>query len=98
MRRSDFKERRDAPLFAVIGFPHAENMAIRATRCISNHHHSTFQLSEANHARFAIVHARVFQFQRDACEDQGGVFKVQPPRKQSFVALGGVEGDFHRLL
>jgi hypothetical protein len=96
--KSDFKEGRDAPLFAVIGFPNAEDMAIRATRCISNHHHSTFQLSEANHAHLAIVHGRVFQLQRDAGEDQGDIFKVKPSREQSFVALARIEGDFHKLL
>lgn len=34
--RSDFKERRNAGLFAFIGFPHTENVAIRATRRVSH--------------------------------------------------------------
>ena len=40
---SDFKEWRDAFLFAFIGFPHAENVAIRATRCVAYNDHPPLQ-------------------------------------------------------
>ena len=39
---SDFKEWRDAFLFAFIGFPHTKNVAIRATRCIAYDDHPPF--------------------------------------------------------
>jgi hypothetical protein len=47
-------------LFAVIGFPHAEDVAIRATRRVADHNHSIPQHPEADDALFALVLAGVF--------------------------------------
>ena len=67
--KSDFKARRDTGLFAFIGFPHAENMAIRATRGIAHHNHPPRQQAVANDARFVVVLAGIFNLKRDTRKD-----------------------------
>jgi len=46
--RSDFKERRDAGFFAFIGFPHAEDVAIRATPRVAHDSHPAFQAANVS--------------------------------------------------
>ena len=75
---SDFKEWRDAFLFAFIGFPHAKNVAIRATRCVAYNDHSPFQQSVAHNTRFVVVFSRIFDLQSDTRKDQFSIIKIQP--------------------
>src|SRR6478609_9709142 len=75
--RSDFKERRDAGFFATIGFPHAENVAIRATRRVADDHHSALQQAIANDASFAIVLSQVFDLYGHTLKDKLGVGEIQ---------------------
>jgi len=60
---SDRKERRNTGFFTVIGFPHTKNMAIRATRCISHHHHPACKQTKANDPGFTVVLPRVLDLQ-----------------------------------
>jgi hypothetical protein len=78
LARSDFKERRDARLFTVIGFPHAEHVAYRrAPRCVPNHNDPTLETAEADDSRFTVVLSGIFDFDSDAREDPFGISKVQ---------------------
>ena len=63
LARSDPKEGGDERLLAVIGFPHAEHMAIRATRCVANHHHPIPEHAEAEDASFSVVLARIVRLE-----------------------------------
>jgi hypothetical protein len=74
--RSDFKERRDAPLFAFIGLPHAKNMTPGDARRVTDYYHSAFQIPKANHASFPIVLKSIFNIESCAGENLGGIFEV----------------------
>src|SRR5712691_4791809 len=51
--RSDFKVRREAFLFAAIGFPHAENVATRTPRDVTTHDHACLETAVTDDAGFA---------------------------------------------
>jgi hypothetical protein len=74
---SEPKERGDARLLAVIGFPHAEDMAIRATRGVANHYQSLAEEAEADEAPLAVLLANVFDLKIRAGEDHRGIFKIK---------------------
>jgi hypothetical protein len=46
-------------LLAVIGFPHTENVAIRATRCVPDDNHSISKVAEADDSALTIVSAPI---------------------------------------
>jgi hypothetical protein len=73
-------------LFAVIGFPHAEYVAIRATRRVANHDHSSSQQSEADNARLAVVPAVVLDLERRSGKTSAASLKSSP-RSASVAAL-----------
>ncbi len=75
---SDFKERRDALLFAFIGFPHAKYMTPRVARSVPNDDHSAIQMPEADHASFSIIFTGILNIQCHSGEYLWGIFKVQP--------------------
>jgi len=95
---SDFKEWRDAVLFAFICFPHAEDVAIRATRCVAHDDYPSFQHSVADNTCFAVVFSRIFDLQSDTRKDQCSVRKIQPALRQRFVALGWVKSNPHAVI
>jgi hypothetical protein len=53
--RSDFKVRREALLFAGIGFPHAENVSTRARLDVTDHDQAPLKASVADDASFTSV-------------------------------------------
>src|SRR4249919_2640616 len=75
--RSLFEERGDASFFAAIGFSHAKYMADRSAGRIADHQQATFQKPEADHARLAVVPARVLDLEGVALEHDRGVFEIQ---------------------
>ena len=75
--RSEPKLWADSLFFAVIGFPHAEDMAIRATRGIADYDQPFGQETKANDSNLSIVFAVVFNLQSDALENKDGIGKVQ---------------------
>ena len=93
--RSEPKDRRDTRLLSVICFPHAEDVAIRATRRVANHHHSVTKHSKADDSLFAVVPTQIFRLERRACEDKGGNLKVKASRLLRFGSLRRVIGDCH---
>src|SRR5450631_48222 len=58
--RSEFEVRRETGLLTVVGLPHAEDVANRATRRVADDHHSTFQSAVANDPPLTIVLTGVF--------------------------------------
>ncbi len=96
--RSDFKERRDASLFAFIGFPHAENVTIRATRRVAQDNQPLFQQAIANNSLLTVVPSCVFNLKCDTSEDQLSICEVQPTFSQCYCALGRIEGDCHAVI
>jgi hypothetical protein len=87
-----------APFFAAIGFPHAEYVMIFATRCISDDHHASLQISKADDPSFAVVFAQVLHFERRPSENERRVLKVETTILECLTTLLWVLGDRHLLL
>ena len=85
--RSEPKERCDTRLLAVIGFPHAENVAIRATRGLADDDHSIVEHGKANHPPLTMVLAYILGLEVRAGEDCLGIFEVQASVGQRRSAL-----------
>lgn len=95
--RSEPKVRREAGLFTVIGFAHAEDVAFLAARGVADHNHSALQQAIADHTAFTIVLAIVYDFNRCICKHVNSVFEVEATLCQCLVAFGGVVADSRRV-
>jgi hypothetical protein len=82
-------------LLTIIGLSHAEHVANRATRCVSDDDHPPSQQSVADDSALAVVLARVVNLDGRAFKDERGVFKVEAPLTQSLLSLGRIEGEAH---
>ncbi len=91
--KSDPKEWRDARLFSVIGFPHAEDVTVHATGCVADDHHSVAKHAEANDSLLAVVFAQVFGFERRSREDEESIREVDASVPQRFCPLGRIVGQ-----
>ena len=91
----DRKERRDTGFFMVIGFPHAKNMAMRATRCIPHHHHQACKQTKTNDAGFTIVLSRVLDLQGRSRKHDHSISEIQTTLSPCFFTLGWIKGDAH---
>ena len=96
--RSEPEERRDARFLAVICFPHAKDVAIRATRRIANDDNPTMEQTKADNSRFAVVPAVVLDFKRRSRENELRVLEVKPALGKGGCLLGRIERDWHELL
>lgn len=96
--RSEPEERRDARFLAVIGFPHAKDVAIRATRRVANHNDPSVKDTKADDSRFAVIPASVLDFERCAREYKCCVVEVEPTFGKGGCSLPRIECDYHRLL
>lgn len=65
-------------MLAVIRFPHAKDVTVRATRGVANHHQAACKQAIADDSDFTVVLARVLDLQRDAAEHQLGILDVIP--------------------
>src|SRR5580692_4305981 len=88
--RSEPKERREARFFAVIGFSHTDNVAIRAARCINDLNQTTSQQTKANNARLSIISACVLNLSGNALKYLHRIVKVQAPIRQSTYSFGRI--------
>jgi len=93
--RSEPKVRRDAGLLAVIGFPHAEDVAAFAALRISDDHYATGQPTVADDAKLAIVLPRVLHLEGRSLEDDEGILKVEATFPESSFSLARIVGDQH---
>ena len=98
LARSDPKEGGDERLLAVIGFAHAEHMAIRATRCVANNYHPIPEHAVAKDSLFAVVLARVYRLKVGRLEDELRVLKVKLPLGDSLGALRWIVDDGHDVI
>jgi hypothetical protein len=96
--RSEPKERRDARFLAVIGFPHAKDVAIRATRRVTNDNDPSSQHTKTDNSSFAVVPSRVLDFKSRPSEYQFGVFEIETTFGKGGCAFSQVEGECHELL
>jgi hypothetical protein len=77
LARSDFKVRRETGFFTVVCLSHAEYVASCAPSGVANHDETAGQQAITNDARLALVLAQVLNLDRNALEDNGGVFEIQ---------------------
>ena len=96
--RSEPEERRDARFLAVISFPHAEDVAIRATRGVANHNDPTVKDTEADDSRFAVVPTDILDLERGAAKNKWRIVKVQTAFCKGGCSFPRIKGDCHRLL
>lgn len=85
-------------MLTVIGLSHAEDVAHRATRGVTDHHHPAFQQTEAEDAAFTIVLARIFHFNGEPFENFQGILEVQPPVRERLLTFGRILGDTHGVI
>lgn len=84
---SEPKERGDARLLAVIGFPHAEDMAIRATRRVANHYQTLAEEAEADEAPLASTPCECPRPQNTGPAKTSAASSKSSPRSASAPAL-----------
>src|SRR5687768_15341932 len=75
-RRSEPKLRRDARFLAVICFPHAKHVAIRATRGVANNDDPATEHAKADDSSLAILPSVVLDFECGPGEDNLGVPEI----------------------
>jgi len=98
LARSEPKERADAFDFACIAFPHAKDMAIRATRGVTHGHHAPGQQAKADDAGFAVIPAVILDLQGIAFEHEGSIGEIQSTFGERLVSLCGVAGHLHEVI
>jgi hypothetical protein len=82
-------------LLAVIGFPHAENVTIRATRCVPDDNHSIIKEAEANDSALAIVSTQVLRLEVGTLKDNTGIVEIKATCGKSSFALRWIVCDLH---
>jgi hypothetical protein len=92
---SEPKVRREASLLTIIGLPHAEYVANRATRCVPDDDHPTFEVAIADDSRFAVVFAPVFHLDGRSFKHDQGICKVESALSESPLSLCGIVGQSH---
>jgi hypothetical protein len=65
---------RKAGLLKIVCLSHAEDVAIRATRCIPNDYDATLEKSEADYSHFTVFFALVWNLRGDALESYCSIF------------------------
>lgn len=96
--RLEPEERRDTRFLAVIGFPHAKDMAIRATRRVANHNDPSVKDTKADDSRFAVIPARILDLEPRASKNKCRILKVESAFSKGGCSFPRIEGDCHRLL
>jgi hypothetical protein len=90
--------RRKAGLLTVVCLSHAEDVAIRATRGISNDYDATVEKSEADYSHFTVFFTLVWNLNGDALENYCSIFKVQSTFDKGLVTLPWIVKNLHSLL
>src|SRR5258706_13675633 len=98
LARSDFKVRRETGFFTIVCLSHAEYVASCASGGVADNDETSGQQAITNDATLTVVPAQILNLDRNAIEDNGGVFEIQPAISQSARTLDRVEGDAHWLL
>jgi hypothetical protein len=64
-------------LLSVIGFPHAEHVAIRATRGVAHDDHAISEHAEADDPRLTVALAQVLDLDVRPVEDNLGILEIE---------------------
>src|SRR6185436_17697602 len=78
--------------------PNTENMAILATRHVSDDHHSTLKTSVADDPDFSVVCSRIFHFEVRSRKDIFRILGVQSALLKCLPPLPGIVGDRHTVI
>ena len=97
LSRLDPKERGDERLLAVIGFPHAEHVAIRATRGVADDNHTIPEHPKAHDSLFSIVLARVLGLEVRRFKYELRILEVELSFGKCPCPLRGIVGDGHSV-
>ena len=95
--RSEPEEWRDTRFLAVIGFPHAEDVAIRATRRVTNNNHPVMEHAEANNPSLTLVHAYILGLEVRSIENTLGILEIQASGRKRLFALLRIVCDCHMV-
>ena len=96
--RSERKVVRKAGLLKIVCLSHAEDVAIRATRCIPNDYDATLEKSEADYSHFTVFFTLVWNLNGDALENYCSIFKVQSTFNKGLVTLSWIVKNSRGLL
>jgi hypothetical protein len=96
--RLAFKAAADVGLFALIGFPHAGNVADRSSRRAADHDQTTGEMAETDHACFAMILTGIFQFESQASENFRNVLEIESALINRFLSPGRIVADAYGLL
>jgi hypothetical protein len=82
-------------LLTVVGLSHAEDVANRATRRVSDDDQSVSEATVADDPALAVVPAGVVHLDGRSSKDDQSIFEVEPALSQCLLSLGWVEGQSH---
>jgi hypothetical protein len=85
-------------LLTIICLSHAEDVAIRATRGISNDYYATLEKSEADYSHFTVFFALVWNFNGDALENYCSIFKIKSTFDKGLITFSWIVKNLHKLL
>jgi len=95
--RSEPKEGRDTRLLAVIGFPHAKDVTIRATRRVAHHNHPIVEHPETDHPNLAVLFATILRLEVRAGKDLKCILEVEAAIEESLFAFLEIVCDAHTI-
>jgi hypothetical protein len=95
---SEPKVRREASLLTIIGLSHAEHVANRATRRVSDDDHPACQEAIADDSALSVVLSRVFNLDGRTFKDRHCVSKVETTLRESLFLLSWIKGDSHDFI
>jgi len=85
-------------LLTIVCLSHAEDVAIRATRGISNDYDATVEKSEADYSHLTVFFTLVWNLNGDALENYCSIFKVQSTFDKGLVTFPWIVKNSHVLL
>jgi len=96
--RSEPEVRRKAGLLTIVCLSHAEDVAIRATRCIPNDYDAALEQSEADYSHFTVFFTLIRNLNGDALENYRGIFKIKSTFNKGLVTFPWIVKNPHELL
>ena len=82
-------------MLTIICLSHAEHVANRATRRVSDDDHPVLQEAVADDSALSVVFSRVFNLDRRTFKDGQCVFEVEAALSESLLSLGWIKGEAH---
>jgi hypothetical protein len=95
---SEPKVRREASLLTIIGLSHAEHVANRATRRVSDDDHPACQEAITDDSALSVVPSRIFNLDGRTFKDRHCVSEVETTLHESLFSLSLIKGDSHLVI